>query len=290
MADEDDASSKLYSQFQKKHLARGLAARNPVIIQKKLHDLQHEVREKLVALGHPTYKVIHAFMKKPKVVNEKIFHQLVKDLDFRISATDASLLLRSMTGGRSQLSFHEFCRTVTLDQTLNWDEMKESTKPNGRKDYQKSAHHALHSHQHRAASKYGQENLAKNGIEALVEQQLKERTRHSHERTLLIKKIFDPYVDKNGNRLVRASKFAEGVRRLGVLVTDDQLKQAVHKYAVLVTRHGQSTRLIHLSNFLTKGLALPNPLLSPDAKILHRSKKKLKKEVYQIVECLMTME
>ena len=134
--------------------------------------------------------------------------------------------------------------------------MKESTKPNGRKDYQKSAHHALHSHQHRAASKYGQENLTKNGIEALVEQQLKERTRHSHERTLLIKKIFDPYVDKNGNRLVRASKFAEGVRRLGVLVTDDQLKQAVHKYVVLVTRHGQLTRLIHLSNFLTKGFKL----------------------------------
>jgi Ca2+-binding EF-hand superfamily protein len=278
-----DSGTKIYQQFQRRQLARGFAARNPVVVEKKLNVLQNHVREKLIAIGAPTYKTIFEFAGKPTLINATIFHRILQRLDLRIDVHDAKLLLRSMTGGRSTLSFHEFCRAVTQDQTKNWEQMRNSfekpadlifcTDISGsnkrlRPEYRDER---LHQQQEHAASNFGRFNLQKKGIEVLVEQQLKERTRHAHERTLLIKKIFQPILDReSGHRLVRATNFEQGIRRLGILVTNAQLKACMRLYKIMVIRNGKSTNLINLSTFLKNGLGLPNAKESPAGKITKR--------------------
>ena len=274
------ADDPIYKQFQKSILARGFAARNPVIIEKKLVTLEQEVRQKLIQIGHPTYKKIFEFAGKPKTIDATIFHKMCTNLDLRINLKDAKLLLVSMTQGRSKLPVKQFIQAITQDKTMNWTQMKNQatqkhqlskTYSDGNTTYLRPEfrNEQNQERQHRAASHFGASNVAKIGIEGLVEQQLKERTRHAHERTLLIRKIFDPLLDASfgASRLVRASKFAKGIRRLGVLVTDRELKQAIHKYSVVIVKHNKKTKLINLDAFLNKGIALPNPNLSPAAKI-----------------------
>ena len=227
-------------------------------------------------------------MRQPKHVNVPIFYQLVQDLGFRINQHDASLVLRSLTGGKLTIPFTQFCRSIIQDQSMNWQEM---TTHNGlklddakfctdlhnnkclRPEYRDDR---LHQQQNNAATHFGSQHLQNRGIEALIQQQLNERTKNKHQMLLLVQKLFNPVYDAStGHRMVRASTFAQGIRRLGVMATTAELKQTIRQYSILLNRNGVGeTKLIDMDLVLKKGIARPDISRSPAAAI---TKKKVQK-------------
>jgi hypothetical protein len=280
--DSTDSPDIMYEQFVKRQRARGKAGQNGLVVNKSLNDLKNQVREKLLALGHPTYKTIAKFMNSPKYVNHTTFHQLLRDLGFRISKQDSTLLFCSITGSTSSTTFLKWCQSIVQDKTLTWDELRESTKPilkddkftfdlTGSKKRLRPVFRdeRLNAQQSNAANHFSAASLQNKGVEALVQQQLIERSKHKHSRTLLIKRIFQPsYNPVNKHRLCRASSFVSGIRNLGITISDSDIRKTIQKYMITLNRNGiTETKLIDLDRFINVGISQPDINQSPAAAI-----------------------
>jgi len=277
----------MYKTFLRRQQARGIAASKPLVVSKSIAEMKEELRAKLIALCPARcYKKIFDYMKQPAQVDTTNFYQLLRDLDFRINTHDSSLLLRSLTGTTAPLPFHQFCKLIVQDTTVNWAEMRASVQPKtnnkfctdqwGKKRL-RPEHMAnrLHQQQNNAASQFGQTNMKNKGIEMLVHEQLEYRSRHKHETLKLIKKLFNPVYNKQTRtRMCRASHFVSGIRRLGLTVANRDLKEIIAKYSIVVSINGvKETKLIDLDRFITKGISRPDISKSPAAAITVKKKR-----------------
>ena len=112
-------------QLQRRHRARGLAARRPLVMEKPIDAIAQDVRGKLLKLGHPTYKRLWEFAGKPRGnVDASLFHGILHKLGLRTTVADARTILCALCGGAAALPFHRFCQLIAQDQVQTWDEMR----------------------------------------------------------------------------------------------------------------------------------------------------------------------
>eukprot|EP00946_MAST-07B_sp_MAST-7B-sp1_P002563 g2563.t1 len=294
-ADTQFSDDPVLRLLQRRHKARGMVARKPLVMQKPLQDIVQDVREKLLKLGHPTYRRLWDFAGKPQGnVDLEMFLGILRKLGMHLAREDAKYVLCVLCEGAAELPFRRFCQMIAQDQTKNWDEIRSSATEKinrgkftigmdgGTKRLRPDIRdEVLHARQSRAAESLNSSHVLKRGVEAVAYERLHQKSRSRVLLTKLVHRIFNPRLvaadlpaaPQKLRRLCRASTFVNGLRKIGVALSDNMARETVRKYQVQIESNGTPTKLVDLEHFLNVGEARADSSKSPASKIIQHATK-----------------
>lgn len=290
-------NDSLIKHLLKRHAARGLAGRRPLIMEKPMFEITRDVREKLLKLGHPTYKSIWNFAGKPKgEMSVSMFQGILGKLGVRTTEADAKLILCSLCSGKTNVSFVQFCQHIAQDKTKTWDEIREIkterekftlTMDGGTKRLRPDLRNkVLESQKNLAAGHFYKQTIHTRGVEAFAFGRLVEKSPKRILMSKLVRRTFNPrfkpyetglengeVVTHDGRRICRASNFVKGLRTIGIQLPDNEIRKLVSKYTIRLNINDTPTKMVDLERFLEVGEAKADAESSPSMKIVRGATK-----------------